>query len=219
MPLAYKKRTAYFFFAIFVQVSQYSRALVVTIFLTVLTRIKYQLLIVTMLLLTSCAKPLLAGSTFTDRHELSAASLSEINGDYEIVTIDTARRTLTASFMPDKRYHFGNLPGQDDKISIKVISDNKIKMTLIDNGKIIRKRTIKYNLIDNCLEFNRSYISPFWVIINGYTNSIVRIGLLADGNLTMDISVLTIGFIGILPFTGAGETEYNLIYARKKENR
>lgn len=181
----------------------------------VLTISKLLILLVTVLLLTSCAEPLLKANNSENRHKLSGTDLSNINGDYEIITVDTVGTTLTAAFMPDKLFHFENLPDTNDKISIQVVATNKIRMMLIDDGNVIRQRTIKFILTDNHIEFKRSYISPFWLLINGHTNAIVRLGLTTEGNLTMYISVVTIGFLGFIPFTGAGDTQYNLVYARK----
>ncbi len=183
------------------------------------TKQAYISVIATVLLLTSCAKPLLTAIDNHDRIKLDQTTLNRLTGDYEIMTIDTLRTTLPSSFMNDKTFHFENLPGKDDKVSIEIIDGNKMKMTLIDNGQVIKQKTIKFKLTDNYIEYRRNYISLFLVIINGSSSTQARIGLLTNGNITMDMSFMRMGFLGLIPFTGGSTVDYNLIYARKNGSR
>jgi hypothetical protein len=124
--------------------------------------------------------------------------------------------TLDESFTKGFRFD-KHRPKPGDKISLQVLDSNSVRMSLIVDGRTIRQRVIKFKLNDNYIQFKRNYVfSPVFLLINGIKNTDIRIGLLTNDNLLMDISWVTQGFLVIVPFTGERIRKYNLIYARRK---
>lgn len=173
------------------------------------------LIIISALTLKSCVT-LEQARLGKSKVELTQGDLSRLNGDYDIRSPNNSQYLLSWVLAHSECCSKDTSGTLNDRVAIQVLTDNKIKVTVIEDYKKVKTKTLKGSLNDGYFECSVSYVSPFWLLINGYTRQKLRIGLLPDGNLVADTAHETLGLLVLVPFTGERYAKYNLEFARKE---
>ena len=166
------------------------------------------------LTLTSCVT--LQQSTLgKQKVELTKSDLSQLNGDYELLPKDHSTHRLPFVLIYDKCCGYDTIRDVKDRVSLQVLANNRIRVIIVNDNKIVKKRILSGRIKDGYFECNSSYLSPFWVLVNGYNRQKIRIGLLPDGSLVVDVARETWGFLVFMPFTGYRDKANSLEFPRK----
>jgi hypothetical protein len=149
---------------------------------------------------------------------LTENDLSKFDGDYEIFSIDSSFRTSEFALTYSSKFDFKNLPNTNDRINLLSTDRRHLKVTVYKNDKVIKTKIIKGYLSQSYFHFKLSNIStirPFYFILNGYATQRNRIGLLKNGDLTLDSDGGAALLLVIMPIFGSGTELYNLVFKRK----
>lgn len=146
--------------------------------------------------------------THEERISLSTNNLSELNGRYEIITIDSSFNTLDYALLVKSPFHLGNIPENGDYVLIQVLTNKKIKVSSYENGEMYHSKILIGKIKNNNFVFRTQYTFPiFTLVLNGLSFQKTRIGLLENKNLTLDSKGGGIAFIGFFPIAG-GSSDY-----------
>ena len=167
------------------------------------------IIVVLIVLFSSCSTLKYPGNN-NDRIELNSENLSTLNGIYKrssiIDTIDEKHHcpnNLFHSLFLKPGIFLWNHNSGKAFVEIKVIDKKRIKVTLTINHKIAKENILKGKIVKNTFEFNRrSFIFPL-VFMNFYEDRKTRIGLLQNGNLSIDTTIEAVG--NFLFFLGQAE--------------
>ncbi len=150
--------------------------------------------------------------------ELTKSDLNQLNGDYELLPTDNSTYRLPLVLVYNKCCGYDTVSDEKDRVSLQVLTNNRIRVMIISDNKIVKKKILRGKMKDGYFECNSSYLSPFWVVVNAYTRQKIRIGLLADGSLVVDAARETWGFLVFMPFTGHRDKVNNLEFPRKNDS-
>ncbi len=170
------------------------------------------IIIITSLFLASCITTLKPPTPNNDRQPLSEATISKLNGDYDVQSKKSYNITLDFALTFDKDPNL-------TKVTIETIDGKHIRAKLYNRDSLIISRIIKGKIKDDYFVFTRRNVSPFWFIINGFGKKTARLGVLNNGDLIADSRHVIVGTIIILPFTGGREQVYDLIFTKQIGSR
>ena len=180
------------------------------------TKMKNLILLITLVGISSCTglKKLPSNNT---RINLTDKNLSAFNGKYEVMTIDSSYRTLDYALLVKSPYDYKNIPSKEDYISMEVISKKKIRVSSFENDQLIHSKILKGKLKNNHFVFRTRFVVPFFFLaINGLSFQKTRIGLLENGNLTMDTAGGGVALLGVFPMGGGDSKHYKHIFRKIK---
>lgn len=144
---------------------------------------------------------------------IERSGLSEFNGDYEILSVDSSFNTLDYTFTYKRKS-----TGINDYINLSVIDDRHIRATLFVNDKIVKSKKITGRVNNNYFSFHSWHLSWKYVFIL-YGQQTNRLALSKDGDLYLDTNNGGIAFFLIMPvpLSGSSIDSYNLKFRRKRE--
>lgn len=174
----------------------------------------FPLIILTItILVTSCRslKPIVQTDSL---QTLGANDLAKFNSDYEIFSVDTSFRTSEFVLAYSGKFNFENLPKGNDRINLFSTDSKHLKVTVYKDDKVVKTKIIKGRLSQNYFQFKLTHIS-FHLVINGYSTQKSRIGLLKNGDLTLDTDGGGVLLLVVFPTFGSGAELYNLVFKRK----
>lgn len=165
-------------------------------------------------LISSCVGVRLKPVTQNDSLQtLSANNLNKLNGDYEIISVDSSFRTLSHILAYYNKFNFENLPKTNDRINLLLINPSHLKVTLYKDNRVIKTKVLEGQLSQNYFLFKATHIRLF-LLLNAYAKQIGRIGLLNSGDLTVDTDDKGLVNLVVIPIFGGGAELYNLIFKR-----
>ncbi len=168
-----------------------------------------------LLFLGSCA-PFNHAPGHSELNSLTEENLSSLNGEYSIFSTDTTYRTLEYSLMMTSNFNMLKHPEEGDYIGIKYLGDNTIEANLFVGDSLAQTEKLKGRIKNGYfyLKPMRS-VSPFYLLLNGYTSQRTRIGLLENNNLILDNYSGGCAFLVIFPIMCADGGAYNAEYAKR----
>ena len=171
------------------------------------------LLLFISIFLSSCGslKPI---SGKNNLQSLTPDDIHKFDGDYEIISIDSAYRTLENGLTDKNYFNHEHDIGVNDKINLQAIDNRHIKVSVISNDTIITTKILKGHLSQNYFNFSLLHFSPIYIIINGIRRQKNRIGILQSGELTLDTKFGGFLLLLILPTFGDGAEFYDLKFRR-----
>ena len=171
------------------------------------------ILLFILIFLNSCGslKPI---SKTNNLQTITPDAIHKFDGDYEIISTDSAYRTLENALTAKNYFNREHDIGNTDKINLQAIDSRHIKVSVFSNGKIIRTKNLKGHLSQNYFNFSLVDISPVYIIINGYRRQKNRIGILTSGELMLDTKFGGFLLLLILPTFGDGYEFYDLKFRR-----
>ena len=144
------------------------------------------------------------------------AELSKLNGDYLLMSADSASTKLDYTFTYKSIFDRENLPGQNDFINLTALDDTHLKATLFVNNRKLKSKTYKGRLVNNSFQFHSGHFS-FTFFINVFRQQTNRVSLSKENDLYLDTNSGGIGFLLIMPIplSGSSMDTYNLKFKRK----
>ena len=152
-------------------------------------------------------------------------NLRAFDGEYDVLSTDSSYPHLihALTFCENKhldRYdHLENFGKRDLKVRLEAIDYRHLKVTAYSHNKVFRTRTLKGEISENYFHFTRSRLSPifpfFFVLTLGQKHK-NRIGLLKNGDLTLDSYEGGILFFVVMPTFGGDNDNYNQVFKRRK---
>ncbi len=152
-----------------------------------------------------------------NRSTLMQTSLSSLNGDYEILSVDTSRTTLDFA-LTFKKYRRFDIKS-NYKVSLKAIDNQHIETSIFKNDTLLKTKVLKGKIENNYFCFNIKKLSPFYFIFNVFGNKKTRIGKLESGDLLVDCRHFQVATLVIIPLTGGRDEEYDMVFRRKTASR
>lgn len=184
------------------------------------TTIKILLISLCWIYSTSCTlfKPLSLNpvNNIDSVKKMETPDLPELNGDYEIQSVDSNYCTLDNALLYSRMFDLKSKRTKNAYVRIATIDDKHIKATLFVDGKEVKARKIKGRLVNNYFEFHTTHLK-FRFIINVYEQQSNRLALAKSGGLYLDNNHGGIAFLLILPIplSGAARDTYNLRFTRR----
>jgi len=169
--------------------------------------------VILIILFTSCAslKPI----DHNDKlQELTPININILDGNYEIYPTEHSFRTLEYITTYNDFYNFIRFPQHGDYINLKAIDKTRIKVTVYHNNSIIKTRIIKGKIKQNYFDYKIRSLS-FYFLINTYGDQNNRIGVLKNGDLTIDAINAGCILLVFLPCACGGAENYNFIFKRR----
>lgn len=147
--------------------------------------------------------------------------LSILNGTYKNIAANSLINQDDSSLylLLFKNYHWQNphynkAEDYDGSIRLTVLSDKKIKLEHFVNGNIVKSKTLKGKMYNNYFITNRKWrIIGIPIILGGYNESIVAIGLAANGYLNIKKKIENTG--GLMPIGASSYTHFENVYFAK----
>lgn len=182
---------------------------------------KVLLVIIPLVCITSCSslKPPIQSK---EHIELTDKSIKVLNGTYKRSFIGDSSSlsyynpNLFNDFFIHPNSNGRNNVNGEDFVELLVVGKNKIKITLISNGKILKSKVQKGKIVGHTFQFNRrTFLIPL-IVMNYYEERLTRVSILKTGNLNVDTSSQAIGSFIIFPWSGGGFEEYNLEFEKVK---
>ncbi|WP_166962268.1 hypothetical protein [Yeosuana marina] len=128
---------------------------------------------------------------------LSENKLNQLKGSYSRLPI--SGRDSDTSDLFWNFYLRGHDKGDNDFVTLDVIDQRRIKVSLIHNDSIVNSKILKGRLKNNRFVFNRRTVIYPFLLANVYKDSKVRIGLLNNNNLSVDCKMTSFSTWLILP--------------------
>lgn len=169
------------------------------------------------LILTACATlKLPPPNSDRERITLTKDNYGILNGEYQIYSLDSADVFLDYYLTLKGNFDFYNRPGINDKISIIVLDERHLLITVMKDGKLVVKRKMKVTLSDGSFMCNRKVLRPFYIALNVFHTQRMRIGCSPAGDLLVDQAHGGIGFLFFIPIpiSGTINEEADLVYKR-----
>lgn len=161
--------------------------------------------------LSSCAA-LKPASKVKETIPLTKDNLSMLDGSYEILSTDSSKITLDAGLTFDRYYiDRGNIK---NRVILKIIDEKQILITIYDGSSTVRKKKVRGKIRNGYFECSLTRLKTFWLAFNSYGRQKNRIGILKNGDLTLDVKYKIFGFVVIFPSAFAGKENYNLVFRR-----
>ena len=111
-------------------------------------------------------------------------------------------------------FGFENVPDAGDYLTLKVLSEKKIEVSVFQDDQLIRTKILKGKIKDNYFVFRKRRVLLFWLVINGIRIQKSRIGVLKNGNLILDNSGGGILLLVLLPINAASDEFHNLEFKK-----
>lgn len=156
--------------------------------------------LLTIFTLTSCAT--LKSDKYVDGQvELTKENLNLLNGKYSRQHLNPLEKRKGDLFW--NFYTRGYNVGADSlcSVSIKVVDERSLYVTLLKNDSIIKSKVIKGKLKNGYFEMKRRVFFVPTIFLNIFRTTKFRLGLLENQNLTTDYNQIAwgTGFV-IIPF-------------------
>lgn len=175
------------------------------------------------IIFTICLLSLFSCSTLkqveknTNQSSLNDKNFSNINGDYDIFTTDTATTTLDLALTLEKYWWFDRK--ENYKLSLKVIDNRHLQTDIYKNDSLITTKILTGKLQNDFFVIKKTKILFFYFLINGFGNLTTRIGQLKSGELLIDSHTFKVATLIIIPLTGDRVEQYGLVFPKKNANR
>lgn len=145
-------------------------------------------------------------------------SLKAINGDYKLNQNEhCGGMSLDAAFDFKTEFNCINKPYSTYFMRLTTLDEKRIKAELFQGNKLIEEKTLRGKLRKNYFIINASLKFPlFYGIFNVYRSRKTRIGVLPNGNLTIDNDTGGCGMLVVLPLICSGNDSYGIKYKRIK---
>ncbi|NOS92107.1 MAG: hypothetical protein HOP30_09310 [Cyclobacteriaceae bacterium] len=147
--------------------------------------------------------------------ELTKNNLDQLNGDYDLKSKDNSNYRLPFVLIYYHCCGYDTIIDQGDRVSLQVLTNNRIRITIVDDNEIVRTKILKGEIKDGYFEYNSIHLSSFWVLLNAYTRKKMRIGLLPDGSLVVDVARVSWGLLVLMPITGYSEKASDIEFSKK----
>ena len=171
------------------------------------------LLLLTLIFFSSC-RPLKPISQNNNLQTLTPADIHKFDGDYEIISTDSAYRTLENALTDKNYFNHEHDIENTDKINLQAIDSRHIKVSVFSNDTIITTKILRGHLSQNYFQFSLVHFSPIYIVINGIRRQKNRIGILKSGELMLDTKFGGFLLLLILPTFGDGAEFYDLKFRR-----
>ena len=103
---------------------------------------------------------------------------------------------------------------------LTTLNEKRIRAELYHGNKLLEEKILKGKLRKNYFVLNTSLKFPvFCGVLNVYRSRKTRIGILPNGNLTLDNDTDSCGMLIIFPIMCAGNDSYGIEYERIKVRR
>lgn len=171
------------------------------------------LLFLILIFLSSCGslKPI---SGKNNLKSITPDDIHKFDGNYEIISIDSAYRTLENGLTDKNYFNREHDIGNNDKINLKAIDRRHIKVSVISNDTIISTKILKGHLSQNYFNFSLVHFSPIYIVLNGIRRQKNRIAILQSGEITLDTKFGGFLLLLILPTFGNEAEFYDLKFRR-----
>ena len=153
----------------------------------------------------------------TNQSPLNELNFSNINGDYDIFSTDTATTTLDLALTLEKYWWFDRK--ENYSISLKVIDSRHLQTGIYKNDFLIATKILTGKLQNNYFVIKKTKILFFYFLINGVGNLTTRIGQLKSGELLVDAHTFKIATLIVIPLTGDRVEQYGLLFPKKNASR
>lgn len=174
---------------------------------------QYVLLLTFLISLLGCVS-LKSPLTREDRIPLISNQLHILNGEYELLSVDSSHIMLDYCVLGRQRFDLVNRPGATDRIRIETLPNDRLKVELLHGEEVRKVRKIKGKLVDGFYVFKSSQLLPL-IAVNVYGHQEVRLGLDTAQSLTVQLAGTTVVFIVFVPVTGGKQEEDYLVFRRK----
>ena len=175
---------------------------------------KMKLLSILLIIATFSCAPFKKFEKNKSRIGLSSENLELFNGQFELISIDSAYRFLDFALLAKSPFGFENIPEAGDYLSLKVLDKKKIEVSVYEDDNLIRRKVLKGKIKDNYFVFRKRRVLIFWLVLNGIRIQKSRIGLLENGNLILDNSGGGILLLVFLPAGGNSDEFHNLQFRK-----
>ncbi|MCZ4320380.1 hypothetical protein O4H26_15425 [Aequorivita viscosa] len=147
--------------------------------------------------------------------------LELINGDYSIKRDSTCLGlSLDGAFEFKTEFNCINKADSTHFMRLTTLSEKKIRAELYHGNELLEEKILKGKLRKNYFVLNASLKFPiFYGVFNVYRSRKTRIGILPNGNLTLDNDTGGCGMLVIFPLMCAGNDSYGIEYKRLKASR
>lgn len=158
------------------------------------------------ILLTSCLnlRPI-----SSNEKRIQTITTKQLDGVFQNIAIDSSFRSLEWVFMQSDdltRSDFAEL-----KIELKSIDENQLEVKSIGDNKIIKTKIINGEFKNGYFVLKRRMkFDPKYILLNGYVESKTRIGLLNNGNLTVDTENGACALLVVIPVFCTDTEHYGL---------
>ncbi len=173
------------------------------------------------ILVSSCntIKPIVQNDSL---QTLTENDLSKFNGDYGIFSTELSSTTSEFALTYGRKFDLQSLPKTNDRINLASMDHKHLKVSVYKNDKLVKTKIIRGYLAQNYFQYKLTHLSflhPFYFIINGYSTQRNRIGLLKNGDLTLDTETGGVLLLVVMPTFGSGDAHYNIVFKRKNGGR
>lgn len=169
-----------------------------------------------LLCLTSCSTSFVPNTLFGKRISLKANNIKVINGNYRTMPMDSSYSSLEYAFFNEVFNNESKNIIDDRLIKIDIVSEDKIEISLFDNGVLLNQETVDYYLLDNNyieIKVPTKLYHIGWGFFSLSTQE-TRMTLSKNNNLIIDTCGMGTGLFLILPLIAADNHHYGLEYAR-----
>ena len=150
--------------------------------------------------------------------ELTKNNFDQLNGDYDLKSKDNSNYRLPFALIYNHCCGYDTIIDQGDRVSLQVLTKNRIRITIVDDNEIVKTKILKGDIKDGYFEYNSIHLSSFWVLLNAYTRKKMRIGLLPDGSLVVDVARVSWGLLVLMPITGYRDRASNIEFSKKNDS-
>lgn len=150
--------------------------------------------------------------------------LSMMNGTYNNIAVNSKVPQDYSSLylLLFKNYHY-QYPSYNDSadytgsIRLTAIADNKLKIERLIDGEIVKTKTLKGKIQDNCFLTKRKWrVVGIPILLGGYEESMMTIGLCQNGYINIKKAFYNIG--GVIAIGANSNTNFNNIYFGKTDS-
>jgi hypothetical protein len=153
---------------------------------------------------------------------LTGRTLSSLNGNYSLFASDTATTTLDHA-LTLRKYWWKDRNDKDKgnkyHLSLTAKDARHLVANIYKENMLIATKTVRGKVKDGYFAIQSNKVLFFYVLLNGFGQSRVRVGRDAWGNLVLDAHYLIFATIGPIPVTGDRREEYGLRFSNKNASQ
>ncbi len=169
------------------------------------------ILLLFILAFTSCAT-FKADSLAENRQSLLKENLKKFEGNFGGVSKDTL--SIGLHYLVNENSLNKECFAERYKVDLKFVDKKHLQIDFYTDTTIIKSKILKFKVRRDCL-FIKKFVEVNTVILaTGTRVSNTRIGLLGNGNLTIDTAELQIAFFLMFPFVDRKIEYYGLEFER-----
>lgn len=145
---------------------------------------------------------------------LGPSTLHQLNGSYEVMPTPPSWPSLEWSLLLTDHLDLRSKP--DTRIEIHWLDKRHMEVKLFGGEKLIASKIRKGRLKGRYFQLKPvKKISFFWLVLNGYVSMHTRVGLLENGNLSLDTTWGGCALLVFFPIgCGGPEHDYGLEFQR-----